>query len=59
MDGVVVDLEKLVRREHERWMLRDGDDAADAGVGAAANGGEAPKSSSGNGNGNGNPGVAS
>ena len=58
-DGAAVDLEKLVRREHERWMLRDGDDAADAGVGAAANGGEAPKSSSGNGNGNGNPGVAS
>jgi len=38
-------------------MLRDGDDAADAGVGAAANGGETPKSSSGDGNGN--PGVAS
>jgi transposase-like protein len=57
-DGAGVDLEKLVRREHERWMLRNGDDPADADD-APTNGTQASESPNGNGNGNSNPGVSS
>jgi hypothetical protein len=53
-EGAAIDLEKLVRREHERWMVRDGDCTNDS---SGANGKTAPESP--NRNGGGYPGVAS
>jgi hypothetical protein len=53
-EGATVDVEKLVRREHERWMVRDGDGANDSNGANSKTAPESPQR-----NGRESPGAAS